>query len=173
MKFEELNLTVQEGTLDCRISEDMVIPVKTYLPIQEKADLISYVVDCSIDDNTGCFSPVRLNVYFAIGIMKWYAGIEFESLDDASKIFDLLESNGVVDRVLAIIPEEERDFIQRLVDDTVEDIARYNSSFAGVVYSMTGDASNLDKSLEEILAKVKNREGLEVLSEIKNMVGTD
>lgn len=173
MKFEELNLTMQEGTLDCRISEDMTIPVRTYLPMQEKADLISYVVDCAIDENTGCFSPVRLNVYFAIGIMKWYADIEFESLDDASRIFDLLESNGVVDRVLAIIPEEEREFIQRLVDDTVDDIARYNSSFAGVVHGMTGDANTLDKSLEEILEKIKNKEGLEVLSEIKNVVGTD
>lgn len=173
MKFEELNLTMQENTVNCQVSEDIVIPVRTYLPMQEKADLISYVVDCALDENTGCFSPVRLNVYFAIGIMKWYAGIEFNPLDDASKLFDLLESNGLVDRVLAIIPEEERDFIQRLVDDTVDDIARYNSSFAGVVHGMTGDANNLDKSLEEILEKVKNREGLEVLSEIKNVVGTD
>lgn len=177
MKFEDLGLAVVSDKLDVYVNDTEgnkhTIAVKTYLPIEEKAKLVQYVVDCALDESTGCFSPIRLNVYFALGIMNYYTDVEIDTSVEPQKTYDLLESNGVVDRVLAILPDDERSFIAKLVDDTVEDIARYNSSFAGVIHTMTGDASNLGASVEEILSKIKNREGLELLGEIKNVVGTD
>lgn len=154
------------GLGDCKIR------VLQYLPIQEKADLVSYVVNAAIDENTGCFSPVRVNVYYGIAIMDKYCGISFENAD-VIEAYNIVDSTGILDRIMNAIPEEERIFMESLLNDTIEDISRYNSSFAGVMHSMSGEATSLDESLQSILEKIKNKEGLEVLSEIKNVVGTD
>lgn len=38
---------------------------------------------------------------------------------------------------------------------------------------MTGEATNLGDSIQDILEKIKNREGMELLGEIRDVVGTD
>ena len=152
--------------------EEEVITVKHYLPIDDKGQLISYVINSAIDLNTGCFSPLRLNVYFDMGILKFYCGIDIAD-EDVSKVYDVLENSKIMDKILSEIPQEERDFMQSLVDETAKDIARYNNSFAGIMASMNTDASNLGTSIQDIMDRIKNKEGLELLSEIKNVVGTD
>ena len=168
----ELNIESSVVELFNENNESKVIEVKHYLPIEEKGKLVSYVINSSIDLATGCFSPLRLNTYFAIGVMKFYCGMEFDE-EKIPMAYDILENSGIINRVLHEIPQEERDFIQELVDETAKDIARYNNSFAGIMASMNTDASNLGNSIQDIMEKIKNKEGLEVLSEIKNVVGTD
>ena len=168
----DLDVSCSTIELDSGDGESHEIKVLHYLPIEGKGDLVNKVIDGALDTNTGCFSPLRLNVYFDIAVMEYYCGIE---LDDCSipEAYDILESTGIMSKVLAEIPEEERNFIQSLVDETAQDIARYNNSFAGMVSNVSSDASELDSNLQDILEKIKNKEGLEVLSEIKNVVGTD
>lgn len=174
MTFDEIKEACGEPALmqtRYKVNEDMELAVKTYLPIEEKAKLVQYVVDASLDMNTGCFSPIRLNTYFGLAIMKFYCDVEFGDFDNPAETYDYIETTGILDGVLAAIPEDERNFIQELVDDTVEDMARYNNSFAGIMQAMNGEATNLGDSLDDILSKIKNREGMELLSEIKNVVG--
>lgn len=64
-------------------------------------------------------------------------------------------------------------FISNLVEETTKDIARYNSSAAGIIQSMSNNASGLDEQITELLEKVKNGEGLEQLAVIKDVVGLD
>ena len=141
-EMKEIRGDVSVMSTTYQIDDDNKLIVKTYLPMEEKAQFIQQVVDAAMDAKTGCFSPVRLNTYY-----------------------------GLLDGVLAAIPEDERNFLQEMVDDTVADISSYNMSFAGIMQSMTGEASNLGDSLDEILTKIKNREGLELLAEIKNIEG--
>ena len=152
--------------------KEYTLRVLQYLPIKDKADLVSYVVNAAIDENTGCFSPVRVNVYYGIGIMMQYCRIKFDDVD-VVEAYDIIDSTNILDIVMNAIPEEERVFMESLLNDTIGDISRYNSSLAGMMHSMSGEATNLDESIQAILEKIKNKEGLEVLSEIKNVVGTD
>ena len=71
------------------------------------------------------------------------------------------------------IPKDELEFIQDLVKDTISDIARYNSSAAGIIQMMNQNASQLDTQITNILDSIKNGENLETLSVIKDMVGKD
>ena len=124
---------------------------------------------------TGCFSPVRVEVYFSIAVCKWYAGITFtdKQMTEVSKTYDLLEENGVIDKIISVIPENEINFMNELVNDTIDDIARYNSSAAGIIQAMSANADGLDNQITEILDKVKNGENMETLSVIKDVVGKD
>lgn len=155
--------------------KDMVLEVRTYLPINDKTQFIQFVVNGALDEMTGTFSPLRTEVYFAIAICRWYAGITFteEDLVNVAVVYDALETNGVIDAIMSEIPEEEMGFISSLVEETTKDIARYNSSAAGIIQSMSSDASGLDTQITQILDKIKNSEGLEQLAVIKDVVGKD
>lgn len=154
---------------------NVIFEVLQYLPIDEKTKMIQYIIDSALDEATGCFSPVRLEVYFGIAICKWYAGISFtdKQLNDIGKTYDILESNGLIDNILNCIPQDESQFIQELINDTVKDIARYNSSAAGIVQQMSSNTQELDKQLTPLLEKIKSGEGLETLKVIEDVVGKD
>lgn len=173
--FSKLGLKAQKQVKTVQINDSISLEIRQYLPISEKADFVTFVVDSAIDEATGCFSPVRLEVYFGVALAKWYANISFteKQMQDITKTYDLLEENKIIDLINEVIPDDESDFIHDLVNDTVEDIARYNNSFAGMLRGMTDEAGNLGTSIDDILAKVKDRQGLEVLEEIKNVVGKD
>jgi len=94
-------------------------------------------------------------------------------MTEVSKTYDLLEENGVIDQIISTIPEDEIEFMKELVNDTVNDIARYNSSAAGIIQAMTANAGGLDSQITEILDKIKNGENLETLAVIKDVVGKD
>lgn len=175
MNYSELKdklPNIQDQYEQVDFGNNINIQVKKYLPIEEKADLIDMVVSNTLDENTGCFSPVRVNVYFSIAILNKYCNISFEG-ENIIEAYDTLESNGIINTIMSAIPKEELDYMQSLMNDTIADISRYNSSAAGIIHSMSGDADNLNESLQDILSKIKNKEGIELLGEIKNVVGND
>lgn len=149
--------------------------VLSYLPIHQKVEFIQFVVANSLDETTGCFSPVRTEIYYGIGLCKYYAGIEF-SVEDVQNIettFDALDYNGLITEIENWLPEEESSFIRGLIDETIQDIARYNSSAAGIINAMSANSTELNNTITSTLDAIKNKEGLELLDQIKNVVGTD
>lgn len=174
MNFKELNLRapdIEQHTVKIMGGTDLA--VRTYLPIGAKADLITWVINMALDDTTGCISPIRLETYFAIAVVQRYANIEIDLDENWLDVYDILEQNDVINQIMSAIPEDELSFLQELVQDTAADIVRYNNSFAGIMNAMGDNMDRKDALLTDILEKVKNAEGLETLSEIKNVVGTD
>ena len=175
MTFTKLGLKAKKITTNCPLTDDITLEIRNYLPVDEKAEFIQFIVNHALDDMTGCFSPVRIEVYFSIAVCNWYANITFteKQMTEVSKTYDLLEENGVIDQIISTIPEDEIEFMKELVNDTVSDIARYNSSAAGIIQAMTANAGGLDSQITEILDKIKNGENLETLAVIKDVVGKD
>lgn len=173
VSFEDLNLAFTEKNSKIKIG-DVTITVRHYLPIKEKTELIQFVVNSALDDKTGCFSPLRLELYYAIATCKWYTDIEFtdDMLMNISNIYDLLDSNGVISAIMSAIPSEEREFMSDLVNDTVDDIARYNNSAVGIIQNMSSNAEGLNGQIQDIMNKIQNKEGTEeLLSYIKDIYG--
>lgn len=176
MNFKDLKLTPKVSFTDIKIGEDSVLKVANYLPIEDKGNLITFVVDMALDTTTGCFSPVRVETYFALAICRWYGDMVFDDDDiqiNVALTYDTLETNGIIDAIMNAIPKDELEFIQDLVKDTISDIAKYNSSAAGIIQMMNQNASQLDTQITNILDSIKNGENLETLSVIRDMVGKD
>lgn len=172
INFKDLNLATEIKTTTIKIDDTTNLEVRDYLPMNEKIELISNVVDYALDENTGRFSPVRTALYFDLALVHHYAGINFDG-EDMIAAYDVLETTGLLDKIVSAIPQDEYNFMKDLVDETTHDIADYNSSFAGVMQIASSDANGLSAQIEDILGKVKNREGLELLGEIKNVAGKD
>lgn len=171
--FNKLGLkTIPDTTNDSVEINGIEVPVKCYLTQQEKADLIAFVLENAVD-NRGCFSPIRVETFWGIALVKWYGGISFtdKQIFDAGKTYDLLETNGVIDDICDAIPNDEYTFLKDMLNDTKDDITRYNNSFAGIIAAAANSAENMDNELTQILTKIKNKEGLEQLSVISDIVG--
>ena len=164
LAFSKLNLKLNKDVKEVKIGEN-VIEVLQYLPQTEKAELVEFVLLNALDERTGCFSPIRIETFFTIGVIKFYTNLTFtdKQLSDIVKLYDLLECNGIVTQVMAEIPEEELAFINIAVEDTAKDIARYNNSFAGMISNMTTKADGVDNQFTAIMEKLQNSEGLKEL----------
>ena len=172
----QYGLKINKDVKEVMGKDDKVLfEVRAYLPVEEKAQMLNFILTGSASDNGAFFSPLKVEVYFGVAICKWYAGISFtdKQLTEIGKTYDMLDSNGIIREIINNIPNEEREFITELVKDTIKDASRYSSSAAGIIQSMTNSAASLDGQVNEILEKIKNGEGLEQLAAIKDVVGKD
>jgi hypothetical protein len=147
--------------------------IKRYVPLQSKIEFINYVIQNSMDENTFNFSPVVLKSFFDVALAKWYTDIE---IDDSLKIYDIydkLASNHIIEKIYIGIPGEELAFLRDCVYTTASDITRYNQSFAGMMGNLSEDTGSMSEQIKAILENIKNGEGLEQLSAIKDIAGRD
>lgn len=155
---------------------DLEIEVRKYLPLQDKINMIQFIISHTLDENTGCFSPTRIEPYYSIAICKWYTNITFteKQIENIAKTYDLLEENGFIAEILDHIPKEEKEFMESLVNNTIKDISRYNSSAAGIINTMSSSSGDLNQQIDAILKDISEAKGLDLLATIKeNAVGSD
>ena len=170
MNYSDLGLDIEYKKVEVELIGDKKLDVLTYLPIREKTEMLQFIVNNVIDPKTGCASPIRTEIYFSIAVCHWYGGIDFSNEDMAkiSDVYDALELNKVIQTIIDYVPYDEINFMRDLAEETVADVARYNSSAAGIIQSMADSSGSLDKQLSDIIQKVQSKEGLELLDMIKN-----
>lgn len=170
MNYSDLGLDIEIKEAEVEVAGGKKLNVLTYLPMKDKTEMLQFIVNNVIDPKTGCASPIRMEIYFSIAMCHWYGRIDFSNEDMAkiSDVYDALEVNKVIQTVVDYVPYDEINFMRDLAEETVADVARYNSSAAGIVQSMADSSGSLDKQLSDIIKKVQSREGLEMLDMIKN-----
>ena len=82
------------------------IEVLQYLPIEDKYDLVMVTLQKSLED--GVYNPIKKDMYFHLYLVYMYTDITFtdKQKEDESKLYDVLESNGLITEVIKNIPED-------------------------------------------------------------------
>ena len=170
MNFKDLKLesNVQDHVIE--FDDGAKLTVRGYLPINEKTALIEYVVGQALDQNTGRFSPIRVETFFGLAVAHYYAGINFEDDLKAAETYDMLETSGLMNEIVGNIPESEYNYIQELMQDTISDIADFNSSFAGILRIAQADAEGLDSQTKALIERIQGSEGQGLATLLKNVV---
>ena len=106
LAFSKLGLKVNNQVTNI-LFDDNNIEIKQYLSINDKLKLISNVINNSIDEHSFCNS-VKVKMFLELGIIEYYTNINFteEQKEDVVKLYDILQSNYVIDKVCQFIPEE-------------------------------------------------------------------
>ena len=149
------------------------VVIEQYLPISEKAAFAERVINAAIDPNITFASASRMAVYFAIELIKTYTNINLTDklLQEPNKVYDLLVINGVLEKVIDAIPEEE---YNELYDKTYEDqehVESFMHSFLGVMNSIQSDYSQTAFNIENLLQTVKDPTALNTLKDILEKIG--
>lgn len=171
MKFEELGLT----PVKCENKEIFIngvsVKVKSFLSIQEKIDVISWIIQNAQNQNTGIVSSVKVSVYLALALVKWYTDIELPEGIDDRVIYDLLNTNKVFDTIVNNIDNTDYNNLINLLQQTIDEGTKYNFSALGILNNMTSSSAGLAEQAQKIINEVKAGKDLELLSEIKNITG--
>ena len=171
VSFTKLGLKKNEDVGILHINEQD-IEVKQYLPINEKLELISSVINSAADENN--FSnPVKENVFLTLEILYHYTNINFtdKQKEDPIKLYDLVVSSGLVNKVTNLIPEEELDEVINGVAQSVKAIYTYRNSALGILESISQDYSNLDLDATEIQEKLADPENMAFLKQVLTKLG--
>ena len=149
-----------------------IIEVKQYLPVNDKLELISNVINLAHDENN--FSnPVKVSVFTTLEIMYAYTNINFtdKQKEDPTKLYDLLISSGLVCEVIDAIPEAEYHEIICGVEDSINAIYTYRNSVMGILDTISTDYSNLNLDASEIQKKLSDPNNLTLLKDVLTKLG--
>ena len=171
VSFTKLSLKKKEEIKNITIN-DQVIEVKQYLPISDKINIITNVIENSADDNNFA-NPVKVEVFASLEIMYAYTNISFtdKQKENPTKLYDLLEENGVIAEVIAAIPENEYALLLGWIDETIEAFYTYRNSVMGIMEQISEDYSNLSLDATEIQQKLADPQNLELLKNVVTKLG--
>ena len=170
--FSKLDLRKNQEVVELQVDDDVVVEVKQYLPINDKLELVSSIVNTAVEDGN-IVNYGRLDVLFAINIIKAYTNISFteKQLEDVAKLYDLLVSSGFYETVKNIIPKSETEYIYNLIYKTASDIITYRNSAVGIMEALSQDYKNLEFDAEALQKKINDPESLSFLKEVLTKMG--
>ena len=154
-----------------KAGEEICFEVKKYLPYRDKIELVSSVINQSIDDN-GYYNPMRVELYTTLEVMYDYTNLTFteKQKEDPFKLYDLLVSTGIFERVAECIGEDLY-AIQSYIEIVIENIYAYNNSIAGVLDTISQDYSNLNLDASVIRDKLANPDDIKLLKDNVTKLG--
>lgn len=152
--------------------EEIYYEVKHYLPFVEKIDLVSRIINHSVDDN-GFYNPMRVKLYMVLEVVYAYTNLSFteKMKEDPFKLYDILISTNIFDSVLKAISESDWEEIQDSVWDTIENIYNYKNSVMGILESVKADYSAVNVDMSELQENLGNTENLQLLRDIIGKLG--
>lgn len=152
--------------------EITTIEVKQYLPIEEKLVVISNIINNSIDDND-FYNPVRLEIFTTLEILYAYTNLNITSKmkEDPFKLYDVVLSSGLYDKVLEAMPTDEFDRIDVSAHATIRNIYNYKNSAMGILNSISTDYSDLDLNVQALQSELANPENLSLLKNVVANLG--
>ena len=171
VSFTKLGLTKSQDFVEIHLNEQ-VIEVKSYLPVNEKLELISNVINLSADDNNFA-NPVKVMVYSTLEIIEAYTNISFtdKQKENPTKLYDLFEGNGMTKMIFNAIPNNELTMLNNAIKDSIEAVYKYKNSAMGILESISSDYSNLNLDVDTLYTKMADKENLNVLKEVLTKLG--
>ena len=151
---------------------DFEIEVKQYLPINDKLQLISNVVNYSADENNFA-NPVKVDLYGNLEIIYAYTNISFtdKQKEDPAALFDAMLSSGLIEAVIDAIPADEYADLISWINECIESIYTYRNSVMGILDMVSADYSNLDLDASSIQQKLADPENMELLKGVLTKLG--
>ena len=171
VNFTKLNKIKSLPVVEISIDDQKVL-VEQYLPLEEKVNLITSVIEQSGNGEEGFFNIVKLDAYYIIEMIRAYTNISFteKQLEDTTKLYDAIRLNDVWAAVEDAIPESDREYIWNNILALAREITTYNNSILGVLKAISTNRDNLNFDIEEIM---KNLNDPEALSLLKSMLQKD
>lgn len=148
MKYSNLKLSINNEIIDATIN-GVEIEVRKYLPIEDKIDLIEVALQKA--EENGIYNEMKLAMYFDLYIIYMYTNLEFtdEEKKDEYKLYNELESNGVITAVLGAL--EEYEILFHYLNIMKEAKIKYKTSAAALMQTFIQDMPRNAEAMSEIV----------------------
>lgn len=152
--------------------KEIYYEVKHYLPFKDKLEMITKIVNQSVDDN-GFYNPMRVKLYTVLEVVYAYTNLSFteKQKEDPFKLYDLLVSTGIFMDVLKEVAEHDWTDIQDNIKTTIDNIYKYRNSMVGLLETISTDYKNLNLDITEIQNKLSDPDNLTLLKDVVTKLG--
>ena len=169
--FAKMGLKVDTSTKVVAIGEQE-IEVRQYLPVNEKLEMISRILNNAADDNNFA-NPIKLDVFTNLEIVFTYTNLQFtdKQKEDLVKLYDILESNHIFDAIIQVIPAGEYEGVLEGIDLCADAVYNYQNSIMGILENIAQNYDNLALDVTDIESKIANPENLALLRNVLGNLG--
>lgn len=152
---------------------DQTIEVKQYLPIAEKSELITRVLNNSVDENTGYYNLLKLDMNLGLEIVYAYSNISFteKQKEDPMKLYDMLNASKVLNLIIGLVPDGEFYYLNKTTHEMANNIVSYRNSAMGIMEAISADYSNLDLDATDIQKKLNDPDNMALLKDVLTKLG--
>lgn len=149
VNFKDMKLTVNNAVKEIEIAGQK-IAVKQYLPAEDKNAILEIAMQQA--DQGTILNTFSLDALFHLYLVLKYTDIEFsnEDKEDMLKLYDILESNNIIDAVVASIPEEEYKTLRDNLLEMVNNYLTYRNSARALVEQFSLFAPDIAEKLKDI-----------------------
>ena len=153
MLYKDLNLKTQNQTRTISI-QGQDINVLQYLPVRDKNDLVQIALQSAREN--GVVNEIKLEVFFNLFIVYFYSDLVFsdEEKSDPFQLYDELQSNGVLTRILSAMSEHEYGNLVDYLNEMRGSQDAHANSAAGVIRMFIQDLPKHASDAAEILKNV-------------------
>lgn len=129
------------------------IEVLQYLPISDKYDLIMITLQKAKEGNI--YNQLKLDMFFHLHLVYLYTNLSFtdKQKENEFKIYDTLQSNGFIDKMIEFIPKEEYENLFEMIEKQVKIEMKYSTTVASILDKFIDD---LPKNAEAAMKIVDN-----------------
>lgn len=148
------------------------IEVKQYLPIENKLDLISNIINLSVDDN-GYYNPAKVYIYTILEVLYAYTNINFtdKQKEDVAKTYDLVAGSGLSAKIFAALNPYEYQQLQSWIHELIDSIYKYKNSLVGMMEIIKEDYSDIELDAENIQKTLGDQDNLAFLKDVMDKLG--
>ena len=116
---------------------------------------------------------MKHEIFFSLEILYNYTNLVFteKQKEDPSKLYDLLEGNEIISKLIAAIPQSEYNSLFEWTEKTIENFYKYRNSAMGIMEQISTDYSNLDIDAAKIQSEIADPENLKLLKNVMEKLG--
>lgn len=169
--FANLGLKVNQETQTI-IFNDKEIEVRQYLPINDKLELATRVINKAEDGNNFA-NPMKIRMFIALEVLYAYTNLNItdKQKEDEQKLYDMVFSSGLFTAIQEAIPQIEWDSLMHGIWDSVEQIYKYRNSVMGILDTINQDYSNLNFDITEMQEKLADPNNMGFLKDVLTKLG--
>lgn len=127
VSFSSMKLKTKDEVVKIKIA-DKEVEVKKYLPIEEKNSIIAITLQNAAVGTV--FNTLLMDAYFHVYLVFEYTNINFtdNQKEDILKLYDILETNGIISAVISALMEDGNKEYSDLRDYLLE-MAKFASDY--------------------------------------------
>jgi hypothetical protein len=148
-----------------------IIEIKAYLPIEEKLEMISRIVNFSLDENNFA-NPGRIEIFTLLEVMYAYTNINFtdKQKENFLELYDMIFSSGLWAEIKNILGNE-LNIITTTTDEVIHEVYSYKNSALGILQAIVEDYEELDLDADKLKAKIADKDNLKTLKNVMDKLG--
>lgn len=169
INIDSIVLKEEKEFVDLKINKQITLQIKQYLPIAEKMDFLTSVLNEVINgleegEGLNFINPLLLRYSFEMNIVSYFSDLDLSASDkykDKLDMYDLLKRSEVIKKIINAIPSEEYIYLEDITYELIDAFEKFRGSALGILAALKENKSledlELDKTLEN-LEKIKNHE---------------